>query len=153
MVQDLLLLGCVVATMYGTWWAGWKLGWLAEPAFVVRTIIEHAWAVLSLRLGLNRIGRTAVETAPSLDGFQAGSALGEHSLTMCHFVLYPQAMESVSDLDLEFRLALYTGSAVVVWVDPQHCLEHTDRCFVISVDAEAPLEHLTWPLGLPVLPD
>jgi hypothetical protein len=139
MLQDLLLLGCVVASMYGAWWAGWKLGWLAEPSFIVRTMVEHAWAVLNLRLGLNRRAGTAVETAPSLNSFQAGSALGQHSLTMCHFVLDPQAMESVSDLELEFRVAIYAGSARVVWVDPQHHLERTDRCFVISVDAETPL--------------
>ncbi len=137
MVQDLLLLGCVVATMYGTWWAGWKLGWLAEPAFVVRTMFEHAWSLLSQRLGSNRGARTAVETDSSLDGFQAGYALGEHSLTMCHLVLDPQAMESVSELDLEFRVAVYAGPAVAVWVDPQHGLERSDRCFVISVVGEA----------------
>ena len=153
MFQDLLLLGCVVASMYGAWWAGWRLGWLAEPSFIVRTMVEHAWAVLTLRLGLSRSAGTALESAPSLDGFQAGSALGEHSLTMCHFVLDPQAMGSVSDLELEFRVAIYAGSAVVVWVDPQHHSERTDRCFVISMDTEAPLEHLTWPFSLPVLPD
>ncbi|MFT5585866.1 MAG: hypothetical protein ACI9VR_003461 [Cognaticolwellia sp.] len=123
-VQDLFLFGCVLGTMYGARWIAGKLGWLPETSFLIRTMADHARAVLREKLGL-LTGEKEPERLEK-EGFPVGFLVDDRSRSLCHVALEAEA--PLGELKLEFGVPIYVGAAVVAWVDPQQPTEHLDWC-------------------------
>lgn len=128
MLQDILLFACVVATLYGARWMAGKLGWMPETSYIVRTMAEHARAVLTQKLGLVRDSDSEAEGALIRDGFRVSFDVDERSRTLCRVYWASQAEPPEPEPPLEFGVPRLTGDAVLAWVDPQEPMEHLDWC-------------------------
>lgn len=132
MLQDILLFGCVAATVVGARWLAGKLGWMPETYYIVRTMAEHARAVLTQKLGLVRDAESDGDGPLIRDGFRVSFDVDERSRSFCRVDWGSEASPAEPESDFEFGHPRYAGDAVLAWVDPQKPMEHLDWCLDLA---------------------